>query len=123
VCLSGGQSVFAQTSGDKVEINIFGGFSYWGAKNAKTQAGNLINVKPDRMRACNLSPDDIVPWQAAQAIPGHSYRVGARSVVMLYALAQSAVGPATRIPPSPCDLLPDAPRVRTGDSDRGADYT
>jgi len=47
VCLCGGQSVLAQTSGDKVEINIFGGFSYWGAKNAKTQAGNLINVKPD----------------------------------------------------------------------------
>src|SRR5580698_9093756 len=37
----------AQTTGDKVELNIFGGFSYWGAKNAKTQAGNLITVKPD----------------------------------------------------------------------------
>src|SRR5579863_4628961 len=47
LCLSGGPSAFAQTTGDKVEINIFGGFSYWGAKNAKTQAGNLINVKPD----------------------------------------------------------------------------
>jgi outer membrane protein OmpA-like peptidoglycan-associated protein len=47
VCLCGGASSFAQTSGDKVEINIFGGMSYWGAKNAKTQAGNLINVKPD----------------------------------------------------------------------------
>jgi outer membrane protein OmpA-like peptidoglycan-associated protein len=47
VCLCGGPSAIAQTSGDKVELNIFGGFSYWGAKNAKTQAGNLINVKPD----------------------------------------------------------------------------
>ena len=47
VCLCGGASSFAQTSGDKVEINIFGGMSYWGAKNAQTVAGNLINVKPD----------------------------------------------------------------------------
>jgi outer membrane protein OmpA-like peptidoglycan-associated protein len=47
VCLCGGNSVFAQTTGDKVEINIFGGMSYWGAKNAQTVAGNLINVKPD----------------------------------------------------------------------------
>src|ERR1700674_5354102 len=46
VCVFGGTSAFGQ-SGDKVEINIFGGMSYWGAKNAKTQAGNLINVKPD----------------------------------------------------------------------------
>jgi outer membrane protein OmpA-like peptidoglycan-associated protein len=47
VCLCGGPSAFAQSTGDKVELNIFGGFSYWGAKNAKTQAGNLITVKPD----------------------------------------------------------------------------
>ena len=47
VCLCGGPLAFAQSTGDKVEINIFGGFSYWGAKNAKTQAGNLITVKPD----------------------------------------------------------------------------
>ena len=46
VSFCGGTSAFAQT-GDKVELNIFGGLSYWGAKNAKTQAGNLINVKPD----------------------------------------------------------------------------
>jgi outer membrane protein OmpA-like peptidoglycan-associated protein len=47
VCLSGGTSAFAQTTGDKVELNIFGGFSYWGAKNAKTVAGNTLNVQPD----------------------------------------------------------------------------
>jgi outer membrane protein OmpA-like peptidoglycan-associated protein len=47
VCLCGGPSAFAQSTGDKVEINVFGGWSYWGAKNAKTQAGNLITVKPD----------------------------------------------------------------------------
>jgi outer membrane protein OmpA-like peptidoglycan-associated protein len=47
VCLCGAVPAFAQTTGDKVELNIFGGFSYWGAKNATTQAGNLINVKPD----------------------------------------------------------------------------
>jgi isoamylase len=35
------------------------------------------------------SPDDIVPWQSAPPIPGGSYRAGARSVVMLYADAQS----------------------------------
>ncbi len=46
-CLCGGNSVLAQTTGDKVEINIFGGMSYWGAKNAQTVAGNLINIKPD----------------------------------------------------------------------------
>ena len=47
VCLCGFNSGFAQTTGDKVEINIFGGMSYWGAKNAQTVAGNLINMKPD----------------------------------------------------------------------------
>ena len=30
------------------------------------------------------SPDDIVPWQAAPPVPGHSYRVGARSVAMVF---------------------------------------
>ena len=30
------------------------------------------------------SPHDIVPWQTAPAVPGNSYRVEARSVVMLY---------------------------------------
>src|SRR5580658_3600005 len=47
VCLCGGNPVIAQTTGDKVEINIFGGMSYWGAKNVQTVAGNLINIKPD----------------------------------------------------------------------------
>ena len=47
VCLCGGNSSLAQTTGDKVEINIFGGMSYWGAKNAQTVAGNVINMKPD----------------------------------------------------------------------------
>ena len=31
------------------------------------------------------SPHDIVPWQSATTVPGHSYRAGARSVVMLFA--------------------------------------
>lgn len=35
------------------------------------------------------SPDDIVAWEAASMIPGGSYRVGARSVVMLYVVARS----------------------------------
>jgi glycogen operon protein len=30
------------------------------------------------------SPQDIVPWDAAPTVPGSSYRVGARSVVMLH---------------------------------------
>jgi len=47
VCLCGVPSGFGQTTGDKVEINIFGGMTYWGAKNAQTVAGNLINMKPD----------------------------------------------------------------------------
>src|ERR1700733_6188366 len=47
VCLCGGNSVLAQTTGDKVEINIFGGMSYWSAKNAQTVAGNLLNMKLD----------------------------------------------------------------------------
>ena len=47
VCLSGGTSAIAQTSGDKVELNAFGGFSYWGAKNAKTAAGNSLSMQPD----------------------------------------------------------------------------
>jgi len=28
-------------------------------------------------------PDDIVPWQEAPAVPGFTYRVGPRSVVVL----------------------------------------
>ena len=35
------------------------------------------------------SPNDIVPWQTAPTITGNSYRVGARSVVMLYAVASA----------------------------------
>jgi glycogen operon protein len=31
------------------------------------------------------SPEDIVEWQAAPPVPGHSYRAGPRSVVSLYA--------------------------------------
>src|SRR5262249_28488754 len=31
------------------------------------------------------SPQDIVPWQTAPTVPGNTYRVGARSVVMLFA--------------------------------------
>jgi outer membrane protein OmpA-like peptidoglycan-associated protein len=46
-CLCGESPAIAQTSSDKVEINIFGGTSYWGAKNAKTYAGNTINMKLD----------------------------------------------------------------------------
>jgi len=30
------------------------------------------------------SPQDIVPWERAPVVPGHSYRVGPRSVVVLY---------------------------------------
>jgi isoamylase len=37
------------------------------------------------------SPQDIVPWQTAPSIPGHSYRAEARSVVVLIA----PVGPGT----------------------------
>ena len=35
------------------------------------------------------SPHDIVPWQTAPTVSGSSYRVEARSVVMLYAVARS----------------------------------
>jgi glycogen operon protein len=31
------------------------------------------------------SPDDIVPWQSAPAVPGDTYRAEARSVVLLIA--------------------------------------
>jgi glycogen operon protein len=41
------------------------------------------------------SPHDIVPWQEAPSVPGGSYRVGARSVVMLFARAGSAASPST----------------------------
>ena len=34
------------------------------------------------------SPEDIVPWQASAAVPGGSYRVGPRSVVMLFTLTR-----------------------------------
>jgi glycogen operon protein len=42
------------------------------------------------------SPHDIVPWQSATAVPGHSYRAGARSVVMLFATDRSEAKPTTR---------------------------
>ena len=35
------------------------------------------------------SPEDIVPWQTAPTIPGSTYRVGARSVALLYTDAVS----------------------------------
>ena len=47
MCLCVGSQGLAQTSGDKVEINGFGGMSYWGSKNVTTVAGNMINEKPD----------------------------------------------------------------------------
>jgi isoamylase len=31
------------------------------------------------------SPHDIVPWKTAQAIPGRTYRVKSRSVVLVFA--------------------------------------
>ena len=37
------------------------------------------------------SPHDIVPWEMAQAVSGSSYRVEARSVVILYAVARAGV--------------------------------
>ena len=30
------------------------------------------------------TPNDIVPWEKAQTLPGRTYRVEARSVVVLY---------------------------------------
>jgi glycogen operon protein len=42
------------------------------------------------------SPQDIVPWQVAPTLGGNSYRVEARSVVMLF--TGVAAGPATEAP-------------------------
>jgi isoamylase len=39
------------------------------------------------------APDDIVPWQETPAVPGGSYRAGARSVVMLFSSSPSGAGP------------------------------
>ncbi len=47
MCLCVGNLGLAQTTSDKVEINGFGGMSYWGSKNVTTVAGNMINLKPD----------------------------------------------------------------------------
>jgi glycogen operon protein len=41
------------------------------------------------------APRDIVPWREAPPVPGGTYRVGARSVVMLYAPAGSDTSPST----------------------------
>jgi glycogen operon protein len=43
------------------------------------------------------SPQDIVPWQTAPMVSGNSYRVGDRSVVMLFAGLASWAGPSTRV--------------------------
>src|SRR5947209_6996783 len=40
------------------------------------------------------SPRDIVPWQTAPRVPGNTYRVGARSVVMLFTGAGDEAGPS-----------------------------
>ena len=40
------------------------------------------------------SPHDIVPWQTAPSVPGHTYRAEARSVVVLFAGLGSGVSPA-----------------------------
>jgi len=37
------------------------------------------------------SPQDIVPWEEAPTVPGSAYRVGARSVAMLFSLAPTGV--------------------------------
>jgi glycogen operon protein len=42
------------------------------------------------------SPHDIVPWQSATTVSGHSYQVEARSVVMLFATDRSEANPSTR---------------------------
>jgi outer membrane protein OmpA-like peptidoglycan-associated protein len=44
LCVSGAASCLAQ---DKVEINGFGGMSYWGSKNPQTAAGNTLTEKLD----------------------------------------------------------------------------
>jgi isoamylase len=36
------------------------------------------------------SPQDIVSWQTAPSVPGYTYRVGPRSMVVLYAITDSA---------------------------------
>jgi glycogen operon protein len=41
------------------------------------------------------TPHDIVPWQESPAVPGGSYRAGARSVVMLFSQAGSGARPST----------------------------
>src|SRR5262249_19726601 len=38
------------------------------------------------------SPQDIVPWQTAPTVPGNAYRVGARSVVMLFTGSGTGTG-------------------------------
>ena len=42
------------------------------------------------------SPHDIVPWQTAPTVPGDSYRVEARSVVMLFTAVRPDANPSTR---------------------------
>ena len=41
-------------------------------------------------------PHDIVPWQTAPTVPGDSYRVESRSVVMLFTAVRPDANPSTR---------------------------
>ncbi|WP_406701266.1 glycogen debranching protein GlgX [Singulisphaera sp. Ch08] len=41
-------------------------------------------------------PHDIAPWQAAPTVPGDTYRVESRSVVMLFTAARPDANPSTR---------------------------
>jgi len=41
------------------------------------------------------SPQDIVPWQTAPSLPGHTYRAEARSVVVLFARVEPGKSPTS----------------------------
>ena len=60
------------------------------------------------------SPHDIVPWQAAPPVPGNTYRVEARSVVMLYSVAPSGASPRVE----DCEATHDARRDPEDDTER-----
>jgi isoamylase len=46
------------------------------------------------------SPEDIVPWRKARPIAGHSYKVGARSIAVLYAPVSASTDAPGHVPVS-----------------------
>jgi glycogen operon protein len=68
--------------------------AYWGPLDFELPTPNNGSLWRRWIDTSLDSPDDIVPWRTAPAVPGNTYRVGARSVVMLFTGTGPDTGPS-----------------------------